>query len=56
MEGYALALAGRRFGIPAAEIRGISNAAGDRDRSRWDFRLAMDRAQLAVIEFLRRPS
>jgi len=56
MEGYALALASRRFGVPAAEIRGVSNAAGDRDRSRWDFRAANDRAQLAVLEFLRRLS
>lgn len=52
MEGYALALAGKRFGIPAAEVRGISNAAGDRDRNLWDFRTAVDRAQLAVLEFL----
>jgi len=56
MEGYALALAGKRFGIPAAEVRGISNAAGDRDRNLWDFRTAMDRAQLAVLEFLRQVS
>ncbi|MBW2284450.1 MAG: futalosine hydrolase [Deltaproteobacteria bacterium] len=54
MEGYALALAGRRFGIPVAEVRGISNAAGDRDKSRWDFRTAQDRAQKAVLEFLKR--
>jgi futalosine hydrolase len=53
MEGYALALAGKRFEVPAAEVRGISNAAGDRDRARWDFRAAQDRAQEAVLGFLR---
>jgi futalosine hydrolase len=54
MEGYALALAGRRFAFPAAEIRGISNHAGDRDKSRWDLKTARERAQLAVLEYLQR--
>jgi futalosine hydrolase len=54
MEGYALALAGRRFGFPTAEIRGISNDAGDRDKSRWDLTAARERAQLAVLEYLKR--
>jgi futalosine hydrolase len=53
MEGYALALAGERFGLPAAEVRGISNAAGDRDKRRWDFRKAEERAQEAVLAFLK---
>ena len=52
MEGYALALAGQRFGIPTAEIRGISNEAGDRNRSNWDFETAMALPQKAVLEFL----
>jgi futalosine hydrolase len=54
MEGYALALAGRRFGFPAAEIRGISNHAGDRDKRRWDLTAAQERAQMAVLEHLKR--
>jgi futalosine hydrolase len=53
MEGYALALAGRRFGIPVAEIRGISNRAGDRDKRRWDMEGAVKGPQLAVIQYLR---
>jgi futalosine hydrolase len=53
MEGYALALAGRRFGFPTAEIRGISNHAGDRDKSRWDLTVARERAQLAVLAYLK---
>ena len=52
MEGYAVALAGRQFGIPTAEIRGISNEAGDRNRSNWDFETAMCLPQKAVLEFL----
>jgi futalosine hydrolase len=52
MEGYALALAGQRFGIPVAEIRGISNETGDRNRLNWDFKTAMALPQKAVLEFL----
>ncbi len=52
MEGYALALAGQRFEIPTAEIRGISNEAGDRNRSNWDFETATTLPQKAVLEFL----
>ncbi|MBW1682478.1 MAG: futalosine hydrolase [Deltaproteobacteria bacterium] len=53
MEGYALALAGRRFGVPVGEIRGISNPAGDRDRDHWDFKAAREGVQRAVMEYLR---
>jgi futalosine hydrolase len=52
MEGYALALAGRRFGIPTVEIRGISNEAGDRNRANWNFETAMALPQKAVLEFI----
>ena len=55
MEGYALALAGRCFGFRTAEIRGISNRAGDRHKSRWDLNTAQERAQLAVLKYLKRP-
>ncbi len=52
MEGYALALAGHRFGYRAVEIRGISNQAGDREKSRWDFDRANLAPQKALLEFL----
>jgi futalosine hydrolase len=53
MEGYALALAGHRFGCRTAEIRGISNGAGDRDKSRWDFEKAIVPPQKVLLEYLR---
>lgn len=53
MEGYALALAAARHGIPAAEVRGISNLAGDRDKTRWRLGEASTAAQTAVLTFLR---
>jgi futalosine hydrolase len=54
MEGYALALASRRFGCKVGEVRGISNLAGVRDKSSWNLDLANMRAQEAVLNYLRR--
>lgn len=53
MEGYAAALVGLRSGIPVGEIRGISNVAGNRDKSTWNLALACERAQVAVLNCLR---
>jgi len=38
MEGFAVLHAARTAGVPAIEIRGISNLVGDRATSGWDFR------------------
>jgi futalosine hydrolase len=54
MEGYALALVGLKLGIKVGEIRGVSNPAGIRDKSAWNLGLANERAQLAVLSYLRR--
>jgi futalosine hydrolase len=54
MEGYALALSGSRFGFKTAEIRGISNRAGDRDKSHWDFKKAIVPPQEVLLEYLRK--
>ena len=53
MEGYALAAAAEPGGFRAAQVRGICNMAGDRDRSGWTFESARKRAQSAVLEYLR---
>jgi futalosine hydrolase len=37
MEGFAVLRAAERAGVPAIEVRGISNRVGSRDRSGWDF-------------------
>lgn len=36
MEGAAVLHAARRLGVPAIELRAISNTTGDRPRQRWD--------------------
>lgn len=38
MEGAAVVHAARRAGVPAAEVRTISNTTGDRPRQRWEIR------------------
>ena len=52
MEGYAVALAARRFGVPFAIVRGISNVAGDRDLARWRLREALEAAAARLPELL----
>lgn len=37
MEGFAVLRAAEIAGVPAVEVRGISNTAGDRERSGWNF-------------------
>jgi futalosine hydrolase len=37
MEGFAVLRAAQRAGIPAIELRGISNRVGSRERSGWSF-------------------
>lgn len=43
MEGAGVLLAAARLGIPAAELRVISNTTGDRTRQVWDIKTAMKR-------------
>ena len=49
MEGYGVALACSLANVPLTIVRGISNVAGDRDKSRWQVERALDAAaDLAV--------
>lgn len=52
MEGAAVALACARREVPCVEVRSISNLVEDRDRSRWELRLASENAQQAVLALL----
>lgn len=53
MEGAALAHAAAAFGVPFAEVRGISNAVGPRDRASWRLAEAAEASQEAALAFLR---
>ena len=52
MEGAAIAHVATLFGIPAGEIRGISNRAGNRDRSTWRVKEAAVAAQEALLAWV----
>jgi futalosine hydrolase len=41
MEGFAALRAAQRAGVPAVELRGISNRVGSRERSGWSFDAGM---------------
>ena len=48
MEGYAVAVATRLFGVDLTIVRGFSNAAGDRDRAGWRMQEALAEAAALV--------
>jgi len=53
MEGASVAQICMTYGIPMAEIRGISNIVERRDKRRWDIGLATEKCQKAVTELLK---
>ena len=52
MEGFAVALACRLAGVPCTIIRGISNAAGDRDKAHWQIEAPLAAAADLVLRLL----
>lgn len=54
MEGSAAALTALSLGVPFAEVRGISNVAGQRDHATWEVRAAVQAAARVLLGALRR--
>jgi futalosine hydrolase len=54
MEGVAAAQVCDRLGVPFAEVRGVSNIVGERDRARWNLRSGARAATDAVRALLAR--
>ena len=52
MEGAAIAHVAALARVPVGEIRGISNIAGDRNRSTWRVKEAAEAAQKALLAWL----
>jgi futalosine hydrolase len=52
MEGFAVALACRLRGVPVDVVRGISNMAGDRDKSRWQVAAAVESAGRLALQIM----
>ncbi len=52
MEGAAVAHAASLFGVVPVEVRGVSNVAGIRDKSRWDVKKALAALKNFLMDFL----
>lgn len=50
MEGFAVAVAARLFGVPLRVVRGASNLAGDRDHSSWRMADALGAVRAVIVE------
>jgi futalosine hydrolase len=48
MEGYAVLRAAALAGVPAVEVRVLSNAVGEPDRAKWQFEAAKDALAAAL--------
>ncbi|WP_462202789.1 futalosine hydrolase [Frankia sp. CcWB3] len=55
MEGYAVGVAARAFGVPVVEIRTISNTVGRRDRSDWNLPVALASLHTAAAALVAHP-
>lgn len=53
MEGFSVAMAGAMAGVPVSIVRGISNIAGDREKSRWRIADALHAAADLLLEYLK---
>lgn len=54
MEGAAVVHVCALYRVPVVEIRGISNTVEDRNKERWNIKLATRNCQRVVMEFLKR--
>ena len=52
MEGAAAAQVCTALGVPFAELRGISNMVGERDKARWDIGGAVKAVNQAALSYL----
>lgn len=52
MEGAAIVHVARLLGVPVGEVRGISNAVGRRDPTRWRIRDAAAAARAALVAWI----
>jgi futalosine hydrolase len=52
MEGAAFHYACLRYGLPFVQLRGISNAVGERDKAKWDIKAAVDNLAAAVLQLI----
>lgn len=56
MEGASVLVTARRLGVPAVELRAISNTTGDRAAQQWDLDGAIERLAAALASLLTMPA
>ena len=52
MEGFGVLRAAALAGVPALEVRAVSNPVAERDRDRWDVAAAVDALRIALPKLL----
>jgi nucleoside phosphorylase len=52
MEGFAVLRACALAGVPAVEVRAVSNEVGERDRTRWEIPTALASLDAALPRLL----
>ena len=52
MEGAALHYACKKFQIPFIQIRSVSNYVGERDKSKWKLKEAIEAINKTVIAYV----
>jgi nucleoside phosphorylase len=53
MEGFGVLRAAERAGVPAVEVRVVSNEIGEEDRTRWQLDAALDALEAALPKAVR---
>jgi len=54
MEGAALHYTCREMNIPFLQVRSISNYVGERDKTKWEIRLAIDNLNATLLKYVDR--
>lgn len=52
MEGFAVLRACELHGVPALEVRAVSNAIGEADRARWELRRGLEALEAVIPRLL----
>jgi futalosine hydrolase len=52
MEGAALHYVARESNIPFIQIRAISNYIGERDKSKWQMKIAIDHLNQTLLQYI----
>lgn len=52
MEGAALHYVCRNFNVPFIQVRAVSNYIGERDKSKWEMKLAIDNLNQTLLKYI----